>query len=445
MTKKMKYYLILFLAHYLFYPFYLGFVSNALQQVIIFGCLGAYAFFNFNQIKPLFTNLGKYKTTLTYSLIIYGIVIAATLFIPVLYGTNDFSYLYVHIRYLIYLLSYIVLLAMIRTHVKTDNLKDEVMSMFTIATRNYVIFTILLITFEPLKSFWISIIHETPRRLELLEMPSYFARIGWAGYSGFSATFFCTLAALFTIYLIVKSMQEEHKIKKTYVISLLFALIGNAFYGRSGLLSSLVLIGFGIVYIIFINKKVHYAVILLLGIVGVFFFLSILQQFNETLANWYDWMMQPILSILTTGRVQTTSTDALWTMWFIPDVPTLFFGNGFYTSPVSGSYYMGTDVGFIRPTLFFGFFFLILSYAIPIVLSLSIGLKNNVNRLFALMMIFTLFIFEVKAEVITLLIPIVIVLFLAEYSSNRCEENKYKISAVVNGQKERSVTRGYLH
>lgn len=416
MTKKMKYYLILLLAHYLFFPFYLGFVSNAVQQLVIFGCLAFYSFIRFNEIKALFNGLGRQRSVFLLSAILYLIVLAASFFIPILYGTNDFSYLSVHIRYLVYMFSYIVLLAMIRSHVEAKNLKDEVLNIFTIATRNYVIFTIFMVLIEPFKNMWISLIHETPRRLELLERPSYFARIGWAGYSGFSVTFYCTLAALFAIYLSLKAMENKEKSPVKHLVSLLFALIGNAFYGRAGLLSSLALVGFGILYIIVVNKKFHYAVILLLGIIGVFFFLSILQQFNNTLANWYDWMMQPIMSIFSTGRIQTTSTDALWTMWFIPDLPMLLLGNGFYTSPISGNYYMGTDVGFIRPTLFFGLGFLLISYAIPILMNISIGQNTRINRLFSFMMIFTMFVFEVKAEVVILLIPLMALIYLAEFA-----------------------------
>lgn len=413
--KTVNYILISIVAHYLFYPFYIGFIPNSLQQLVIFGIFAVYGFFNFDTVRPLFTKLGKYKKTLILSSVLYGLVLGAAFLIPLVYGTRDFSYFGQHFRQVVFLARYIILLAIIRTHLNPKNLKDQVLKLFTEATRDYVIFTIVLVTIPISRSIWLSIIHETPGRIELLNLPMYFARIGWAGYSGFSVTFYCTLSALFSLYLILKSMQNKQGIPKYHIISLLFALIGNSFYGRAGLLTSLVLIGLSVLYMIIVNKKFHYAVILVVGIIVVFLFLTFLQQFSSTLSSWYDWMMQPIISILQTGTIQTSSTDTLWTMWFIPDPGMLFFGNGFYTSPMDGNYYMSTDVGLLRPILFFGIVYTVLMYLVPTILVSVIGTKARVNKLFSFMMIFTLFIFEIKAEAVQLFIPLVIILFIAEF------------------------------
>jgi hypothetical protein len=405
------------LAHYLFFPFYLGLISNVVQQLVVFGFFAGYAAIHIHQIKPLFSKLGQYKNYLIFAAVCYFLILVASFLMPILYGTNDFSYLSMHIRYVLFLFRFIVLLAMIRTHINPENLKDEILDMFTIATRNYVIFTMILLLIQPFRDFWISLIHETPNRLALLESPMYFARIGWAGYSGFSMTYFCTLSALFSLYLIVKAIDEKKAIPGKYLVSLLFALIGNSFYGRAGLLASLALIGFTVMYFVVAKKKFHYAVILIIGILGVFLFLSFLRQFNDTLASWYDWMMQPFMSLIESGTIQTSSTDTLWGMWFIPDPIMILFGNGFYTSPVTGNYYMQTDVGFLRPMLFFGLFFTIILFIIPTILTLVIGTRQRVNRLFAFMIIFTLFLFEIKAEVVQLLIPLMFMLYIAEFVS----------------------------
>lgn len=425
--KTVNYLFISLIAHYLFYPFYIGNIPNSLQQIVIFGLFLLYAFFNFETIVPLFAKLGQYKKYMVFAATLYAIVLGSAFLVPFIYGTGDLSYFAQHFRQVLFLSRYIILLAIIRTHISSYNLKDQVLKLFTEATRDYVIFTIILITIPKFRSIWINIIHETASRIELLNLPSYFARIGWAGYSGFSMTFFCTLSALFSLYLILKSMQNKKGIPKSDIISLLFALIGNSFYGRAGLLTSLLLIGISVIYMIFINKKFHYALMLIFGIIGVFLFLTFLQQFSSTLASWYNWMMQPIISLLETGTIQTSSTDTLWTMWFIPDPIMLIFGNGFYTSPIGDNYYMSTDVGLLRPVLFFGIFLTTLLYLIPIILIGAIGTKTRLNRHFAFMMILSLFIFEVKAESVQLLIPLVIMLFLAEFAGELKKDKQISI------------------
>ncbi|WP_080146739.1 hypothetical protein [Marinilactibacillus piezotolerans] len=445
MVNKTRKFLIIILAHYLFFPFYLQVTSNAVQQLLIFGFLALYAFLNFNQVAAMFNSIQKNKIPLFIAMVLYTMIVVLTFFIPLVYQTYDFSYFSQYLRYFIYLFSYIVLLSMIRTYFDTKDLKEKTMEIFSLATRNYVIFTIVLVIIPNLKTVWLNIIKEAPNRLELLENSSYFARIGWAGYSGFSVTFLCTLSVLFSVYLILNSLKREHKIHASHVISMLFSLIGNSFYGRSGLLTSLLLISLGILYVVIVNKKIYYAIYLTVGILVVFIFLTILQQYNETLASWYNWMMQPITSLITTGSIETSSTDVLWTMWFIPDFPTLLLGNGFYSSPTSGGYYMGTDVGFLRPVLFSGLPFLLTTYLIPLILTFKMGEGSKLNKLFVLMLVSTLFIFEIKAEVVIMLIPIIIVLYIAEYTSkpiNRKEElltiytAESKLSLFNYGRKE---------
>lgn len=426
MVEKIKYLGVILLSHYLLYPFYLDAFSNSLQQLLIFGSLLIYAIINKEIFSTLFKGLREKKMYFTIAMLLFSIILLASFFIPIIYQTMDFSYLSSQIRHVFYLLMYIILLAMIRIKKPAQNLKNEFMKLFTLATRNYVVFTMVLLAVGPFREFWLNFIHETPRRLELLEMPIYFARIGWAGYSGFSVTFFCTIAVLFSIYLILHTYEHQKKISIKEVINMFFALIGNAFYGRSGLLVSLILIIIGAAYFVFINRKIKYIVYLVSAIVIIFMLLTIIKEFNSTLASWYSWMMQPFVSLIESGRIETSSTDALWEMWFIPDDSTILFGDGFYTSPLNGRYYMGTDVGFLRPLLFFGSTFMTTIYIVPATLSIGIASKNRLNKFFAFLTLITLFIFEIKAEVVFLLIPILIILFIGEFSSREDKENTYK-------------------
>jgi hypothetical protein len=78
---------------------------------------------------------------------------------------------------------------------------------------------------------------------------------------------------------------------------------------------------------------------------------------------------------------------------------------------------MNTDVGYIRPILFYGMFFLIISYIIPILLLVSVGKVSKNNVFVITLLILSLFTFEFKGEVVLQIIPLSYTLFLAETRS----------------------------
>lgn len=93
----------------------------------------------------------------------------------------------------------------------------------------------------------------------------------------------------------------------------------------------------------------------------------------------------------------TSSTATLSNMYFEVPVSTFFFGDGWYTT-ASGSYYMGTDAGYMRNILFFGIigFFCLLVYQIQF-----FSYKQNSSRRFvSIILIALLLVLHIKGDVI---------------------------------------------
>src|SRR5699024_1467575 len=147
------------------------------------------------------------------------------------------------------------------------------------------------------------------------------------GYSGFSITFLVSLAVAFSLYLLSNNIQKTKPLDIGVIVSLLFLLIGNSFYGRVGLFNSLALIGFSIVYIFYKSKKVQYPIYLFAVLILLFVLVTVLRNFNDSLDSWYNWIMDPIINLITTGELNTTSTDSLRNMYFLPSWKTLLFGD----------------------------------------------------------------------------------------------------------------------
>lgn len=420
MNKKIKKVLIILLASYFIYRFYFNFISTALQQLLLFGFLGAYILFNSHHLKTYFQNMGRFKTIFIVSLLLYAAVLTAAFFVPIIYGTYDFTFFISHVRSFSYTASYFVIMDLIKVQLKPDNLKDEFMEIFIYSSTAYVLFSMFSLIVPPFRDFWLSIIHETDRNIELLNNnPSYIARFGWTGFSSFVVTFFVSIAILFSLYLLMKGLKKEQEIQKKYLLTLVILLIGNSFYGRVGLFNSLALISFAMIYIVLKSHKKHYAVFLFAGAGVVFLLFSVIQNFIPQMQQWYNWIMNPIINLLTTGQLNTTSTDHLFSMYFMPEPRTFLFGDGFYAGTMSDAYYMGIDVGYLRPLLFYGVVFLVIGYSISVILALGLSRGKKSNLYLSFMLLFTLFLFEVKGEVTLTLMPILYTLFIAEADAKK--------------------------
>jgi len=74
-----------------------------------------------------------------------------------------------------------------------------------------------------------------------------------------------------------------------------------------------------------------------------------------------------------TGKWETHSTDVLKDMWIFPDnLKTWIIGDGYFNNPISGGFYMSTDVGYLRFIFYCGliglivfcFYFIYLSFSL---------------------------------------------------------------------------------
>ena len=409
--------LILF-ASYVFFRFYFNFISSGIQQVAFFGLLVGYLLFNKDRMLSYLSKLRTVQRSFTLSLVFYGIIGLSGLFIPIVYQTRDFSYLTSFIRTLTYLVSYLVLLDMIKQQLKPNNLKEGFMRIFIAAACNYVLFSLIALIIPQLKFFWQSIIVESERNIRLMNSnPHYLTRFGWTGFSAFSVAFSVTLAFVFAVILLVRKWQKEREVDKGLAVSLVLLLMGGAFYGRVGIISMVGVLGLTLVYMTIAEGKLHFLIAIVGGFTTLFLLFTVVQFFNPTLSYWYAWIMEPIINLFSTGEFTTTSTQTLVEMYITPSFRTFMMGDGYYFSPLGTGYYMGVDAGLVRPLFFFGIGNVLIAYAIPLILVGSIVQLDRKNFFLAFLIIVILGLFEIKGEVNLALIPILYTLVFAEADS----------------------------
>ena len=104
----------------------------------------------------------------------------------------------------------------------------------------YVIGTLLLVFIPSLKTFWFSVFEEVVSSEMLSESFGYTFRIGWQGFSGYRLTLHCTLSCIFLLYLFYVGKRNFQINKKILLICYILCFLGNMFYGRSGLVLTII-------------------------------------------------------------------------------------------------------------------------------------------------------------------------------------------------------------
>jgi hypothetical protein len=115
------------------------------------------------------------------------------------------------------------------------------------------------------------------------------------------------------------------------------------------------------------------------------------------------YVFQFIFNYLDTGSFSVSSVEKLESMYFYPPSDNVFLGDGYYTA-VDGSYYMHTDAGYMRYTLFFGLIGSSVVYFSLLLLLMFYMLKLNTfhpfYKYFIVGFIFLFLIYHYKGDVI---------------------------------------------
>ena len=362
----------------------------------------------------LLSHLGLKQITTLFCILLLVLI---SYVVPLIHGTDDFSYTRILLTSCRMLLSYVALLCLvIKTHGK-EKLIYYFMYYYILTHIVYVIVTILMVVFPILRELWFSIV-EKDQQIRL--SGSYIFRIGWQGFSGFRLTLHCTLSVIFALFLRYGSKIPMLSTRQ-FLIFIIGCFVGNMFYGRSGLIVSIIVCLAAFLY--WNRKKPVYIITSMMIVGGILGGISLL-KYIPSLSNWYEWMSSPVVSLVTTGEMNDGSFDTLQKMQRVEiSEETFMYGDGYYGSG-NGHYYMSTDAGFIRNILFWGIFGAIFSYGLTLY---SIVQLQDINKLMMLQLLFTFLAFEYKGAVYYEFIAIGFALLLGFYlSDSRKLQNQQK-------------------
>lgn len=342
---------------------------------------------------------------------IFIYLFAVSVITPLLHGTFDFSYIGIYWTDLfLWLIKYLFLICVFEKHIDNTGNIELFVDYFTKSVSLYVLFS-LLSTITPIRSILMNILYFSDSDIINLQRGEYWTRYGWSGWSGFNETAICTIAVILNGLLMLTT--KYIKLQRKHLVAIILPIIGNALYGRIGLFASVVFMAFLTIYIITIGdirRMFRIISIILIGLIGVIIF----KDKISFLDNWMEWVFSAFENYRTYGKFYDnmgTLEHLLKDMYWMPELSTFLFGDGFYIGN-DGAYYMHTDSGIMRPILYYG----ALNYALSLIATFTLIQElviktckiNNKrkNRIFVLSIIVILLIFEYKGESLWMFIPI---------------------------------------
>lgn len=384
----------IFLFMYVMYPFSFSYIKILYYGFVLFilfkTCI---SFFYGNVTKKDISFIFGFITS-------FCICILLTLICPLIQNTWEFSYFLTFVNYLILYICSIILFDL------SDNFYDFIV-LFLKANSFYVIFSFILLI-PNIRLFYQDFtgitISDSLNNTWQAKSGLYYTRFGLQGFSGFEHTFKCSFAFSLGCWLL--TFLKNRKVKATVIFNMIINFIGCCLYGRVGILSSILVLTVYSLFVIIKYKKFK----LLFFIVCLFLVISFLfLYFFETLKEFpfVKFAFEPFINIVENKSFETESSNGLKTMWRVPSLKAVAFGDAMYME--NGHYYTRTDVGFIRPLLFWGLLGSFNYYWMVIFLVISIVncQRKNGTILGAIILCLMLF-YELKGEIVLVLLQLLI-------------------------------------
>lgn len=218
---------------------------------------------------------------------------------------------------------------------------------------------------------WLGLLSPTVKSLIYMTKSASTIRIAnqYGGIRGLSlagSSFFGLAVAFGLVYILFFSSYNtlfgKHRIIKLFSFFLL--LSGTFFAGRTGVVGLLLAAIYGVARFVAGKTKINgmyaaeIAVIVALGFAVFFIIAHYFKNANavfKKISYLYNYVFEAFISLFRGKGLSTTSTAELFNeMYFDIPFKTLLIGDGYYTDPVTGAYYMNTDSGYMRVILYLG-------------------------------------------------------------------------------------------
>lgn len=350
-------------------------------------------------------------------------VLLAALFSAISHGVGDYSYISMVITWFMLILRYFFLYVISCKWLKCEWNLEIFMTLYIRAMCLYIFVTLIFLAMPEFREIWGNLIVTSDRNMEIAGALLNISRFGLQGYSGLMHTYMCDIGIIFTLFLLHRYIKRHQHIGKLLVY-IIVLFVGTLCYSRTGVLFALLAISFYFLYVIVIGKNIRLLFMTLLGCVSIGVVITYLVSVVPEAEIWFNWAFEPFVNYIETGKFSTSSSDHLQTMYFVPNLDAIVWGEGYYTDPFTLRYYKSTDVGFLRPILYYGLFPTLIGYSMLLFL---LGGIYKCSKKYVItggkMMVVMLFLqfafFEIKGEAFYIMFPVLFIILLICIQDNR--------------------------
>lgn len=334
-------------------------------------------------------------------------------------GSTDLSFIAYLLRNIISMLALYSVCHLWRKKYITGKVKIGIIEMYILSVILYICSSIIFLISSRAKDIWMGLIMIYGGGKDLLEMDENVSRFGFSGFSSYTISFQLVCAMILVWYLLYEKKISEKR-SAAYIV---FLVIGSTFYSRTGLITTITISAVGFMYYIVWQRKVVFFLKSSIFFVASTLILYKARVFlNDRIKNYLDWAFEFVIKRVNSGRFSTRSFEEVKTFYinFSPSLREMLFGNGRW-SDGSGGYFGGSDVGFMRYILYGGVFFAILLYIVA--LAMIIHSKRRMREyiggsssVIAVMLILTVCVFELKGDIVLIMLKVMIPIFYGLYS-----------------------------
>ncbi|WP_159634907.1 hypothetical protein [Sphingobacterium composti Ten et al. 2007 non Yoo et al. 2007] len=230
-----------------------------------------------------------------------------------------------------------------------------------------------------------------------------------------------------------KEIRTNNKLLIYYIISfILISVMGNMMAR-----TTTVGLGLGLIYIFlrsgiisFTIKmiNIHFWRVLLLSLIVLVSIAVYMYQVNREFYGLIRFAFEGFFNWVETGTWETNSTEVLKNMWVFPDnEKTWIIGDGYFNNPITRSFYMGTDVGYLRFIFYCGLIGLSVFILFFIYLSGALSVRFYYIRYLFLLLLVIVFANWVKVATDIFLVYAFFLVISQPYFENYYEEDFEKI------------------
>ena len=273
--------------------------------------------------------------------------------IPFLHGTGDTSYIELLVGIALVALRNVLLIYVLYKN-GCQSVFEEYCKYLVNACCVCVIFTLLFIIFPEFKTFWN---YDVLAPAAEQKYYKYQYRYSISGFAAFTYSSIFSVAVIVAAYLLVTPTN-----KRNGLIQFIMIVLGCLFYGRVtffGIVAALMFILFSKCKI---DKLIRILSTLIVSGVGGILLINYISTINDDFLVWKEWAFAFVKQLFIEGEVTDYSVKSMFeNMYFLPSFETFILGDGMYTN-ADGSYYMSTDVGYMRIILYSGVFGMLIAF-----------------------------------------------------------------------------------